>query len=364
MFVAGLAELKAELIRLSENNTLFIVGAGHYGNLLGYYMVQNKIVFECYFDKDDSKKNLNGKPVLRFDGIKPLSKNCYYIISSVNKRSALHSELSERGCADTNIIEYDNNQIINDILDGFLGKSDERIRGFHNLYKGQRCFIIGNGPSLTSSDLEKLKNEKTFGCNSIFKIFKSTTWRPNFYYFFDSGMVNYFSLHKDDLNLLLRECDNVFTGYITSFELNSSKIFPLRIISRKASSFSEDCAKECYGGGSVAYVMLQCACYFGFKEIYLLGMDFSFSCEKHNDGSVIKNEGVCNHNPLLEIPSINESVRKEFGVPYFFEIDEALKAYETASEYAVSHGIKIYNATRGGKLEVFPRVNFDSLFYR
>ncbi len=39
-----------------------------------------------------------------------------------------------------------------------------------------------------------------------------------------------------------------------------------------------------------------------------------------------------------------------------------LAAYTEAKRYADTHGIKIYNATRGGKLEVFERVDFDSLF--
>ena len=42
--------------------------------------------------------------------------------------------------------------------------------------------------------------------------------------------------------------------------------------------------------------------------------------------------------------------------------NEQLKAYQKAKQYAETHGIKIYNATRGGKLEVFERVDFDSLF--
>ena len=37
-------------------------------------------------------------------------------------------------------------------------------------------------------------------------------------------------------------------------------------------------------------------------------------------------------------------------------------AYKSAKKYADSHGIRIYNATRGGKLEVFERIDFDSLF--
>jgi hypothetical protein len=43
-------------------------------------------------------------------------------------------------------------------------------------------------------------------------------------------------------------------------------------------------------------------------------------------------------------------------------VDKTTKAYQSAKAYADAHGIKVYNATRGGKLEVFERVDFDSLF--
>ena len=45
-----------------------------------------------------------------------------------------------------------------------------------------------------------------------------------------------------------------------------------------------------------------------------------------------------------------------------FAIDEATLSYQAAKQYAQTHGIKIKNATRGGKLNVFQRVDFDSLF--
>ena len=38
------------------------------------------------------------------------------------------------------------------------------------------------------------------------------------------------------------------------------------------------------------------------------------------------------------------------------------QSYIAARRFAEKHGVKIYNATRGGKLEVFERVNFDKLF--
>ena len=42
--------------------------------------------------------------------------------------------------------------------------------------------------------------------------------------------------------------------------------------------------------------------------------------------------------------------------------DKALLAYKSTREYCDKNNIKISNATRGGKLEVFDRVDFDKLF--
>ena len=38
-----------------------------------------------------------------------------------------------------------------------------------NKHKGERCFIVCNGPSLTKKDLAKLDGEVTFGTNLIFE---------------------------------------------------------------------------------------------------------------------------------------------------------------------------------------------------
>ena len=63
----------------------------------------------------------------------------------------------------------------------FLDKKyhySDQIRKYKDIGKGKRCFVIGNGPSLKVSDLERIKNEDCFAANRIFKIFPNTTWRP------------------------------------------------------------------------------------------------------------------------------------------------------------------------------------------
>ncbi|WP_408971725.1 tetratricopeptide repeat protein, partial [Planktothrix sp.] len=49
-----------------------------------------------------------------------------------------------------------------------LQRSQEKIRQFHNKHWGERCVIIGNGPSLNEMDLSFLKHEICFGTNKIY----------------------------------------------------------------------------------------------------------------------------------------------------------------------------------------------------
>lgn len=109
--------------------------------------------------------------------------------------------------------------------------------------------------------------------------------------------------------------------------------------------FSEDIEKYVYSGLTVTYNMIQMAMYMGFSEIYLLGIDFSFSGMSENKG-----------NHFCEEYSKNTKMKGSFYA------EESLKAYTAAEEISYKRGVRIYNATRGGKLEVFERKNFDKLF--
>ena len=52
---------------------------------------------------------------------------------------------------------------------------------FNGLRPGQRCVIIGNGPSLNRMDLSFLENEITFGLNRIHLLFEKWKFRPTYY---------------------------------------------------------------------------------------------------------------------------------------------------------------------------------------
>jgi uncharacterized Rossmann fold enzyme len=217
----------------------------------------------------------------------------------------------------------------------------ERFKGIH---KGQRCFIVANGPSLKMEDLQMLytHHEITFGMNGIFQAFTSTDWRPDYYVASDANVSKW----KNDIWHL--ESKAIFLSDVIDIENDiSDKIYRWHLIfgdeEKNTVVFSDDFSIGGYSGYTVTYEgCLQLAVYMGFKEIYLIGVD---NCNYSKDD--------CGH----YYAGYRTGGQKECLL-----VDKTTLAYQSAKAYADAHGIKIYNATRGGKLEVFERVDFDSLF--
>ena len=56
----------------------------------------------------------------------------------------------------------------------------ERLKSLFNNYSGQRCFIMGNGPSVNFMNLELLKDEVVWGFNKCYLLFERLSWLPRF----------------------------------------------------------------------------------------------------------------------------------------------------------------------------------------
>ena len=89
----------------------------------------------------------------------------------------------------------------------------------------------------------------------------------------------------------------------------------------------------------------------GFREIYIIGCDNSYGIEILKDGTIV------NHNKQSYFEGSDAKSQKVAASTWQMNI-----AYEYARKYADANGIKIFNATRGGYLEAFERVDFDTLF--
>lgn len=363
-------EMYTRAIRELSKKKIYIVGAGKYGEILGKYFDNHNILWEGYVDQRAELGKVNGKPVYAYGE----NKDGYYVISSFDYREEMIKELKTHGIKMSQMILYGNQKIFYDIYEDFDDWKiyADKIKRFYRKHEGKRCFVIGNGPSLKMADLEKLKEEFTFVSNSIYALYKYTVWRPTYYCAMDPVFCKEMMSEKKDLQVLLQGCEAAFAtmlGESISFrdDEDMKKLYYMKFYHEKSLEqgmpFSEDCSKKVYGGHTIAYVMLQLAVYMGFETIYLLGMDCNYSVEQRQ-GNVITRKNICNHMKEIEEEEkrFYKATYDRYGEIYMAKVDLQLKNYETARKYADEHNIKIYNATRGGKLEVFPRVNFDELF--
>jgi hypothetical protein len=239
-----------------------------------------------------------------------------------------------------------------------LTENERCIAKYKNRHKGERVFIMGNGPSLNLCDLRLLKSEVTFGVNSIFLNYANMGFHPTYYVVEDvfvaedrAGEINTYKGPTKFFGNYLRYClsDSDDTLWLNvRFRYDNYPDFP---------HFSRNALRMIWTGGTVAYICLQLAYYMGFSEVYLVGFDHSYTVP--SDAVVSGTEIVSvNDDPNHFHPSY-------FGKGYRWhdpQVDRMERAYGRAKQVFESCGRQIFNATVGGQLEVFDRVDYRSLF--
>jgi hypothetical protein len=234
-----------------------------------------------------------------------------------------------------------------------LSKNASTLIKLKNKHSNMRCFIIGNGPSLKTEDLDKLQNEITFAFNRIYYLFERTDWRPTYYCSEDEKTI---FKSKEEINNLKIEKKffpvNFPWDYKINFQNANYYIFKLGD-SKVEPKFSEDIVNGIFWGNTVAYTAIQIAVYMGIKEIYLLGIDHHFSKMENDKGEIVIDEAAKDY--------FTEKYNNDKDDLYIPNVEISTRAFTAARKYADDHNIKIYNATRGGKLEVFERVDFDKI---
>lgn len=240
------------------------------------------------------------------------------------------------------------------------------LKKFCDKHKGERCFLIGNGPSLQADDLNTLHkhNEITFAFNKIYKIFPETNWRPTYYAISDSDVygINIDEVMKLHLPAMFFSDGALQNWYISGTERRVPGAYyfheQLEKLNFKPPRFSHDFSKMTFGGVTCTYdVGFQLALYMGFSQIYLLGIDNS------SPGKSLFGQGMhfYRNNMTKKEEKFYGNIRDTIGT-----LDDAFInaeiAYRMAKKELKKRHVSVYNATRGGALEVFERVDFDALF--
>jgi hypothetical protein len=202
-----------------------------------------------------------------------------------------------------------------------------------------RAFVVGSGESLKHTNLNNLKGEISIASNNIHLIYPYTEWRPTIYVRAEEAST----LGKEDWaeSIEVHEklgCEMWVNEYFVDGDNSKAKIKSCAHYKRHYNDPSCPHLLHlpilCTFGSSVN-VAVQIAMLKEYSPIYLVGCDLD---ENMNHFSEDYRHGKEQENRYARL--------------------DALEAHIIASRM----GAEIYNATVGGSLDVFPRVEFESLF--
>jgi hypothetical protein len=211
--------------------------------------------------------------------------------------------------------------------------------------QGERVFIIGNGPSLRETKLKPLKDEFTIGLNRIYLNYENMGFYPSFYCAVNPFVIKQFGSEIDRVDavkFLRKGCEDYIRNQSNVYFMQSAGVHDFNM------HIEEMAWAE---GFTVTYCAMQVAYFLGFETVILLGVDHSFS-----------NAGDPNKTVTAKGPDPNHFHPDYFGKGtqwQYPDLEGSEISYRIARRVFEKDGRRIYDATIGGKLDVFPKVDYQ-----
>lgn len=259
-----------------------------------------------------------------------------------------------------------------------LQVSYKKFEDYKNFYRNERCFLMGNGPSLLQMDLEKLRNEYVFGFNKCYLLYDSISWRPSFYAAVDTLVLPDIA---DELNQLTSGFPNTQYFFPLKYYFNKTifhrdntiwfQQIGTSIYGLPDSYFSTNALEFIRSPNTVVITGLQLAVYMGFNPIYLIGCDTNYVIPDNvTKEKTMLDVATGEKIEGYEILSNSDNDPNHFSPNYFGSgskwhapnVNGMIFGYQMAKQVCDRLDVRVLNATVGGMLEVFPRINFDNLF--
>ncbi len=223
------------------------------------------------------------------------------------------------------------------------------LRAIRNRHRGSRCFILGNGPSLNRTDLSRLRGEFTFGMNRIYLLFPQLGFPTSYYV-----AINTLVIEQCAAEIAALSPPKFVTWRGRKWLRGDRGCVFLDTDYTGPASFSADLTGRVFEGSTVTYVALQLAFHMGFDEVILIGVDHNFATTGPANATIVS-EG---------------DDRDHFAAGYFGkgfrwqlpDLEASEAAYRLARRAYEDAGRRVLDATVGGHLTVFPKVDYRSLF--
>jgi hypothetical protein len=243
-------------------------------------------------------------------------------------------------------------QILLTYLGLFANCDRAELDKFKNKHTGQVGYLIGSGPSVRVDDLEKLNGRITFCFNRFHLAYDMMLFRPMYTVSADFGMIRDFGSQ-----IVSGSEGTVFLAYVTRPGITGDFTWIGAKYKAPPLVFSKKIYHHAVVGGSSLVVALQLGYFMGIKYFVLYGVDHDFkykTVENPTDNHYCTAVGDDNH--FIK----NYRSGKPWCPPQVEAIEKSLR---WADRFLRKRGGWILNATRGGKLEILERINFDEVIH-
>lgn len=231
-------------------------------------------------------------------------------------------------------------------------ESIRRLAALKDLHKGQRAFIIGNGPSLKQTDLSKLRGEYTFGMNRFYAHFPALGFSTTYFCSINDLVIEQFS--EDLLSLPMPKFLAWRSHHHFSPHLPLHQIPTFVYTSYTGPRFSHTVTGRVWEGATVTTFALQVAFHMGFDQVILIGVDHAFTSKGEANKTIVSDGDDPNH----FLPDyFGKGVKWQLP-----DLDTSEVGYLMAREEYRRHGREVVDATVGGKLTILPKVDYNALF--
>ena len=227
--------------------------------------------------------------------------------------------------------------------------SRQSMLAYQDKHQSQRCFIIGNGPSLRQTDMSKLKSEFTFGLNRIYLLFPELGFNTTYLV-----SVNDLVLEQCATEMQALSLPRFVTWRARHWFRPDLGITFLDTDFTGEETFAPDCLGRVFEGYTVTYIALQLAFHMGFKEAILIGVDHNF-----------QTQGPANQAVVSQGDDPNHFAPNYFGKGFKWQLPDLAgseRAYKLARQAYEQSGRRVLDATIGGKLTIFDKVDYNALF--
>ena len=230
-------------------------------------------------------------------------------------------------------------------------ESIHRLASLKDKHQGERCFIIGNGPSLQRTDLTRLRGENTIGMNRFYMAFPELGFTTTYFLSVNSLVIEQCA---EDFMKLSVPCFFSWRshGY---FRIDSPASLPTFLhTTYTGPKFARDCRGRLWEGATVTYVALQLAYHMGFQQVILIGVDHNFATKGTPNTTVVSQGDDPNH---FHSGYFGKGFRWQLP-----DLETSERAYRMARQAYESDRRQVLDATVDGKLTVFPKADYSSLF--